>query len=351
MPNVEIQTDLLRFKPSLPFSPREEQVIYVEGCYNANVNEFLRNNYGGICTAFDNIGYEFCYFPNLSRKLVTKEFVHYFTPYQEGTVCQLLDSTCLIPFLQNGNEIGAAFLVYDNEASDSRGYAFRTLRLDGHEQELRPLFEAFVYYLNEWRREDTGARFCCTTDLVCPSDVDDYADERFPEEVMNLMEDVHDKVNRLRQCGVSEMVLRSLLNPQLKLSYLQITAKGRILLPGYGNMEIKMSPLVKSVYLLFLRHPEGIVFKLLPDYRGELHEIYTHLTGRSSNEAVMQSIKDVTDPCKNSINEKCARIREAFVREFDDRLAEYYYVTGNRGEAKRVRLPERLVVWEWDVKE
>lgn len=102
---------------------------------------------------------------------------------------------------------------------------------------------------------------------------------------------------------------------------------------------------------MFLRHPEGIVFKLLPDYRGELHEIYTHLTGRSSNEAVMQSIKDVTDPCKNSINEKCARIREAFVREFDDRLAEYYYVTGNRGEAKRVRLPERLVVWEWDVKE
>lgn len=351
MVDIQIRTDILRFKSSLPFSPSERQVIYVEECYNAKINEFLQNNYGGLCTAFGNVGYEFCYFPNLSRKLVAKEFVHYFTPYQEGAVCQPLDSTYLIPFLQNGYETGAAFLVYDNEVSDSRSHAFRALRLDGHEQELRPLFEAFVYYLDEWREKGSGVRFCCTTDLISPSDMDDYADERFPEEVMKLMEDVRDKVNRLRQCGVSEMVLRSLLNPQLKLSYLQITAKGRILLPGYGNLEIRMSPLVKSVYLLFLRHPEGIVFKSLPDYRGELHEIYAHLTGRSSNEAVMQSIVDVTDPCKNSINEKCARIREAFVREFDDRLADYYYVTGNRGEAKRVRLPEKLVVWEWDVKE
>ena len=39
-------------------------------------------------------------------------------------------------------------------------------------------------------------------------------------------------------------------------------------------MEIKMEPLVKAVYLLFLKHPEGIVFKCLPDYRKELAELY-----------------------------------------------------------------------------
>ena len=55
---------------------------------------------------------------------------------------------------------------------------------------------------------------------------------------------------------------------------------------------------------------------------------------------------ETTVPGASGINEKCARIREAFVREFDDRLAEYYYVTGGRGCTKRVRLPRELVEWD-----
>ncbi len=351
MSNIRIQTDTLRFKSSLPFSPSKRQIIYVEECYNAGINKFLQDNYGELCTVFGNAGYELCYFPNLSRKLSTKEFVHYFTPYQDGTVCRPLDSTCLIPFLEKGYEAKSAFLVYDKDTSDRRSHAFLALEMGGHEQELRPLLEAFACYLGERKEKEDHFIYYCATELVAVSNTDDYADEHFSGEVMKLMEDVRDKVNRLRQYGVNEMVLRSLLNPQIKLSYLQVTARGRIVLPGYGNLEIKMSPLAKSIYFLFLRHPEGIVFKSLPDYRDELHGIYARLTGRSSNAAIMQSIIDVTDPCKNSINEKCARIREAFVCEFDDRLAEYYYVTGNRGEAKRVRLPENLVVWEWNMKE
>ena len=35
-----------------------------------------------------------------------------------------------------------------------------------------------------------------------------------------------------------------------------------------------MTPIVKAVYFLFLRHPEGILFKELIDYRDELDMIY-----------------------------------------------------------------------------
>ncbi len=35
--------------------------------------------------------------------------------------------------------------------------------------------------------------------------------------------------------------------------------------------------LVKTVYLLYLKHPEGIAFKQLPDYRQELIDIYKTL--------------------------------------------------------------------------
>jgi hypothetical protein len=107
-----------------------------------------------------------------------------------------------------------------------------------------------------------------------------------------------------------------------------------------------MEPLVKAVYLLFLKHPEGILFKGLTDYREEMLDIYKKLKPMGLNKRTIQSIEDVTNPLLNSINEKCARIRSAFVKEFDESLAKNYFVTGERGEAKKIALPRDLVNWE-----
>ena len=107
-----------------------------------------------------------------------------------------------------------------------------------------------------------------------------------------------------------------------------------------------MEPLVKAVYILFLRHPEGIVFKGLTDYREELLNIYKELKPMGLNKRTIQSIEDVTNPLLNSINEKCARIRAAFINKFDDHLTKNYYIIGERGEAKKISLPRDLVVWE-----
>ncbi len=343
----DIQTDIVRFRTSLPFHPSERQVIYVEEAYHQGINEFLRNHYARFREGFTRAGYEFCYFPYLSRELSGEEFVRYFTPYQSSPANQPLDSTCLLPFLKTGHKLSPSLLVYDGKKSDSRSFAFHAFRLDGQETALHTSFASCIRYLEERKKHNppNGYSYCATSEIK-GDEAEGDADNGFSQEVVELMKEVRDKIDCLRQHGVNEMVLHSLLNPQIKLSRLHITRNGRILLPDYGNMEIKMPPLVKSVFFLFLHHPEGIIFKSLPDYRRELYGIYTHLTGRLSNEAVRQSIIDVTDPCKNSINEKCARIREAFIREFDDRLAGYYYVTGHRGEAKNIRLPRKLVTWE-----
>lgn len=115
---------------------------------------------------------------------------------------------------------------------------------------------------------------------------------------------------------------------------------------GDEREEVHMEPLVKAVYLLFLKHPEGILFKHLPDYREELTGIYAKLRPLGMSEKAIQSIEDMTNPLLNSINEKCARIRSAFVGQFDDRMAKHYYIDGPRGEAKKIALPRDLIVWE-----
>ena len=108
-----------------------------------------------------------------------------------------------------------------------------------------------------------------------------------------------------------------------------------------------MTPLVKAVYILFLCHPEGIVFKCLPDYRNELMCIYMTIFGvEEPTEPMIKSVLAVTDPYNNSINEKCARIREAFISQFDEDLAKNYFITGKRGEPKTITLSRDLVEWE-----
>lgn len=151
-------------------------------------------------------------------------------------------------------------------------------------------------------------------------------------------------IEKSKPKGEQVQIVSHLLHDSEKLSRLVVTKDYRILLPDYYNLEIKMEPLVKAVYFLFLKHPEGIMFKHLPDYREELTQIYLRMKPNGMNERTLQSIEDVTNPLLNSINEKCARIRGSF--QFDDRVAKHYYVDGLRGEPKKIALPRDLVVWE-----
>ena len=163
---------------------------------------------------------------------------------------------------------------------------------------------------------------------------------------LTLLEDLEVRVQKLRAKGMNEWTFRGLFKTKAQLSRLVVTKDFRILLPDYNDIEVKMEPLVKAVYFLFLKHPEGIVFKELTDYREELLSIYKELKPMGLSKRTIQSIEDVTNPLLNSINEKCARIRSAFIKEFDEGLAKNYFVTGERGEAKKISLPRDLVVWE-----
>lgn len=167
-----------------------------------------------------------------------------------------------------------------------------------------------------------------------------------PQDIFAEVLDKYYEGNRcektIRRLGYREEKLKNQILP----SKLVITKDYQILLANYNNKEIKMEPIVKAIYLLFLKHPEGITFKCLPDFREELTKIYAELRPLGLSEKALQSIEDVTNPLLNSINEKCSRIRAAFVNEVDESLLNIYIVTGKSGEAKKIALPRDLVVWE-----
>ena len=133
-----------------------------------------------------------------------------------------------------------------------------------------------------------------------------------------------------------------------RVSRMVITRDYRILLTDYDNAEVSMEPLNKAVYLLFLQHPDGLAFKQLSDNREELTQIYQRLKLNGISERVQKSIDDITNPLSNSINEKCSRIRQAFIAVVGEELAPIYIIDGNPGEPKRIALSRTLVTWESD---
>ena len=64
------------------------------------------------------------------------------------------------------------------------------------------------------------------------------------------------------------------------------------------------------------------------------------------NERAIRSIEDATNPLLNSINEKCSRIRAAFLAVVDSTLLEQYIINGKSGEPKRILLSRDLVSWK-----
>lgn len=182
--------------------------------------------------------------------------------------------------------------------------------------------------------DDLKVRSCMTLfDLVSPKDI---------------FNDVLDKYYEGKRCektiwrlGIREDKSKN----AIKLSKLTVSKDCTLFLYDYKK-EIKMEPIVKAVYLLFLNHPEGIAFKYLPDYRKELTDLYQKIKPFGLTERAIRSIEDVTNPLLNSINEKCSRVRAAFLPEIDPSLLEQYIITGKSGEVKRITLPRNLVVWE-----
>ncbi len=160
-----------------------------------------------------------------------------------------------------------------------------------------------------------------------------------------LVEEVKERIRKLKDYGMSEKELTSLLETEQPLLKLTVSRNYRLYL-GEQRVEIRMEPLVKAVYLLFLRHPEGIIFKNLPDYRQELIKIYSDVRPWGLTDRALQSIEDVTNPLLNSINEKCARIKKTFLSLIGSDMAEHYYIKGTRSEPKGISLPRDLVVWE-----
>ena len=352
-----MESNSFEFKLLGKLGPKE--LIYVASEEDQELEDMLLNKPEVFEGWGQMMGFHIIYLPLLIKKLQEKRVLQYRAPYLSETEVKsaIIGNDFLLHYLDNPvdkTKIKHGFIRTENihrgdDGKDRATNRFYPLSSKGGE----PIADQLHRISKQIAAEDsqkklTGRTYDEWGDLGasdCPAD-SQFNSQQYGEDIHDLMEEIRERVIKLRQRGIAEYLLEQLIHPDNRLSRMVITKDYRILLPDYNDMEIKMEPLVKSVYLLFLKHPEGIMFKCLPDYREELAQIYNRIRPYGLTERALQSIEDVTNPLLNSINEKCARIRGAFVGQFDDHMARHYYIDGLRGEAKKIDLSRDLVVWE-----
>ena len=171
----------------------------------------------------------------------------------------------------------------------------------------------------------------------------------FDAEMKKALRDAEKMIQDLLIKGCPPEMLLSMINRSIKISRLKITKQFKIYLTDYDNLEVKMGPLPKTVFLFYLRHPEGVMFSHLQDHRDELLKIYSHVCTNDDPKRMEESIKHLTDPLDNSICEKCSNIRKAFAVKIADSIASNYYINGPQGEKKKISLDRNLVEWECEL--
>ena len=162
-------------------------------------------------------------------------------------------------------------------------------------------------------------------------------------QLLSLMEKV---LERLKQLGAEPVA--SGHGEEVKgrePETLYIDSSYHIRLGSPNGPAIPFRPLVRALFILFLRHPEGIVLKQRGRYEAELNEIYTAISPKTAPEDRQARIHRLVDPEDNSFSEK-ASVLNALLDRLLPETAFNYKIQGINGYPRRIPLSPLKVVWD-----
>ncbi|EPR71766.1 hypothetical protein [Cyclobacterium qasimii] len=172
---------------------------------------------------------------------------------------------------------------------------------------------------------------------ICPSCIELLDKRKVDREVIRQVLAI---IEGIRE----QMLFKSRWKLDPKPLKLQIKGESKqIIFPELGNLEVKLTPLEKTLYLLFINHPEGIRLVELSDFRPELKGIYSSLYNGSEPASIESNTASLSNPLSNSASEKLSRIKSKFNHTLGTDLAKFYYPVGENTQVKKIELERNLI--------
>lgn len=370
----------------LPMEPDSNVVYFLETGYNPEFETYVRGHYAQLQRMFRNRELEFVFLPLTRKGLAPVEFeesaLFYFPWLKKGQMDYLHDSFLKkaddyfkdlaqsggVPVMTDAEghafKMTAFFLEKHGRPDDSIIYLFFQQLADACYKERHLKFNTSDHkykvnyckrYLNELldnedeisysiSDENPEVRFSVTIKDTTYNDFNDI-DAQLKRDFARLV--------RTRQPWFVQEWLSKMLQEDEIISRLVITPQAKIMLPDYNDIEIILTPKEKAVFFLYLKHPEGICFKNLPDYREELSMYYRRVTRSGSPEAISAAIDNLVLSISGDADVQRSRIRNAINKAFKDRFCEqysrYYTIEGSKGQPLKIQIPRDKVIWELDI--
>jgi len=344
MKNIKELGVSVRVKMDLPYTPYQDEIIYVDSSHTIKVERWRIEYYKQFINDILNVPADYAagYGDMIIEMLKRPEFWVFFTDEERYDIeSELVDKfdfrQYVIPKVLADN-LRSSLFIY----SETHGGYHNFIQFEIDSNGLVSTLNDVLQYMDMCDKEAVKVYEHETTL--------DYERNRLIDELHQKIREMEEYIReceiKLSKTGMKDKEIEEVLSKDSETAGLHITKRGKFFVIRDGNLteqEIRLSPLDKAVYLLFLRHEEGINFSFLPDYREELLEIYRSLLNYRTIAAMKKSVEDVTDPVSNSINEKCARIRRAFVSALGEFKAGPLCITGPRGSEKRISIDRTLV--------
>lgn len=186
-----------------------------------------------------------------------------------------------------------------------------------------------------WRLLCPGSGWCVNEP---PIDYSGMLDGMEAAELMALMTMVQERLKVIGLESFAEPV-----NPPVELF---IDRRYIIRMGDPNGPMLQLRPLVKTLFILFLRHPEGILLKQRDSFRAELEEIYSTINPNTFREDVKARIARLVDLEDNSFSEKASVLNARLEELLPEGIAGDYQIQGYNGCPRKIALNPLLVHWE-----
>lgn len=306
-----------------------DAVLYVEPEYHQTVNRALLKEYDAIGQLLEHHGKQFFYLPITmkglnSQRRTFKQMLRYIEPLLTDEQIQLI-------------------------MHDMKGFDTPTLSKEVFLNQL----ESRAFQLNNpaflFKIDNLKSGNC--QDLLLLEIIQD------PLETLERFYQLNDRFlqmakservdDELAYTGVHKMIIDTILkfHSYEGLSRLRISDKGRLYLVDRNNAEVKIQTIGRALYILYLRHEEGIALTELADHRDELLEIYANISNYNDMERLRQTVDNLVNFVGSTINPLLSRIKKSFTALMGAQ-AKDYWIEGNVGRKKTINLPRGLVMDE-----
>ena len=142
-----------------------------------------------------------------------------------------------------------------------------------------------------------------------------------------LKSDLARQIFELMDAVRARVLFRSRLEILQGISPLNVKTKNKkqLVFTGYGVDPVAPSPIGMTLYLLFLRHPEGISLRYRERYKDDISKIYGKFSNDDEQEKI-NTVDDLTNRAKTSLSWNIKKVNDDIIHQLGGKVAEKYII-------------------------